>query len=130
GDPLIEPYKLGAGEVLAKVCKRFNVPAEIIMHVNGVQDARRLRAGQLLKIPRGPLHVRIDRSDFRLDLYAQDTYIRSFQVGLGKSGTPTGKWLVEDRLKDPTYFPPPSAPDKRVVAPGPNNPLGRFWIAI
>ena len=62
GDPLFEAYKLGNGEVLEKVSKRFDVPAGIIMKVNGVKDARRLRAGQQLKMPRGPFQARIDIS--------------------------------------------------------------------
>jgi LysM repeat protein len=131
GDPLFDSYKLGPGEVLAKVSKRFSVPPEIIMRVNGIKDPRRLKAGQLLKAPRGPFECRIDRSEFRLDLYLGDTYIRSFPVGLGKDrGTPTGKWQVVDRLKDPTYYPPENSPIKKVMPPGPQNPLGRFWIAL
>ena len=131
-DPLVEVYTVQPGETLVAIAKRYKVSPEIIMRINGIRDARRLRAGQRIKVPHGPFHVRIDKSDFRLDLYLQDLFVRSFKVGLGSDGgTPTGVWKVKNRLKNPTYFPPPSAPEKRVIpADDPANPLGEFWIGL
>jgi LysM repeat protein len=133
-DPLIERYAVESGDVLVHIGRKFSVPYEIIMRINGIRDARRIRAGQVLKVPRGPFHAVIDKSDFRLDLYLQDLYVRSFRVGLGADyGTPEGVWVVKEgeRLRNPTYYPPPGSPIKRILPPNdPKNPLGEYWIAL
>jgi lipoprotein-anchoring transpeptidase ErfK/SrfK len=108
------------------------VPHEVIMSINGIPAPEKIRAGQKLKIPRGPFHARIYKSDFRLDVYLGDVYVRSYRVGLGATGsTPEGIWRVKERLPNPTYYPSASATDKRIIPPDdPNNPLGEHWIGL
>lgn len=108
------------------------MPYEILMTMNGIGDPRKVRAGQRLKIPRGPFHAKIHKSKFRLDVYLQDLYVRSYRVGLGtEGGTPEGVWKVKNRLKNPTYFPPASSEQKRIIpADDPSNPLGERWIGL
>lgn len=132
GDPLFDLYEIRAGDNLISIGRRYEVPHEAIMLINGIADARRIRAQQKIKVPNGPFHAEISISQFRLDLYLQDTYVRSFRVGLGASqSTPAGVWLVKDRLENPTYFPPASATDKRIIPPNdPGNPLGVRWIGL
>ncbi|MBL8879603.1 MAG: L,D-transpeptidase family protein [Phycisphaerales bacterium] len=132
GDPLVEIYTVQSGDKLANVARRYNIPYDIILRINGISDASKLRLGQKLKIPLGPFHARISKSQYRLDLYLQDVFVRSFSIGLGKNdGTPTGEWRVRDRQPNPTYYPSESAPDKRVIAADdPSNPLGEYWIAL
>jgi LysM repeat protein len=131
-DPLTATYTIKSGDVLLNIGKQFDVPHEIIMRINGIEDPRRIRAGQRLKVPRGPFHVKIHMSAFRLDVYLQHLYVRSYPVGLGVDrSTPAGKWVVKDRLKNPTYYPPASASEKRIIPPDdPTNPLGEYWIDL
>lgn len=131
GDPLTGTYTVQSGDVLVKIAPQFNVPHEALMRVNNIRDASRLRVNQRLKIIRGPFHVKIDKSEFRMDVYLRDLYVHSFPVGLGRNGTPTGKWTVKNRLKNPRYYPPASSPYKHeVAADDPNNPLGERWIGL
>lgn len=132
GDTLVEVYTVQSGDRLARVARKYDVPYEIILRINGISDAGRISVGQRLKIPRGPFHARISKSQYRLDLYLQDVFVRSYRVGLGKeNGTPTGEWRVRDRIANPTYYPPESATDRRVIAADdPSNPLGEYWIAL
>jgi len=131
-DPLIESYVVQPGDVLLNIAKKYDVPYEALMEVNGIADATKIRVDQKLKAPRGPFHVKIYKSKFRMDVYLQDLYIRSFRVALGsENGTPEGVWRVKNRLENPTYYPPGSATDKRIIAPDdPNNPLGKRWIGL
>lgn len=130
-DPLLEHYTVQDGDLLLRIGRKFSVPYEVIERINNVQ-ASRIRAGQRLYVPRGPFHAVIDRSAFRMDVYLQDDYVRSFPVGLGADrGTPLGTWRVKERLLKPTYYPPASATDKRILGPSdPENPLGGFWIGL
>lgn len=132
GDPLIDTYTIQSGDVLEKVGKKLGAPAEALMLMNGISDARRIRAEQKIKVPKQAFYAKIYKSQFRLDLYLGDTYLRSYRVGLGaEGGTPEGVWKVENRLKNPTYFPSESAKNKTVIAPNdPNNPLGEWWIGL
>lgn len=131
-DPCVTEYTVQSGDRLANIAPQHEVPHDVILLVNGIADATRIRVGQRLKIPRGPFHVRIDKSEFRLDVYLRDLYVRSYRVGLGtEGGTPEGMWRVKNRLLKPTYYPPESASDKRIIPPGdPTNPLGTRWIGL
>lgn len=131
-DPLVETYTVQRGDKLVHVARRYDIPHEAIMLVNEIRDPSRIAEGMKLAVPRGPFHARIYKSRFRLDLYLQDLYLRSFPVGLGvDSGTPTGTWRVKNRQPNPTYYPPASAADRRVIPPNdPRNPLGEYWIGL
>lgn len=131
-DPCVTEYTVQSGDRLANIAPQYEVPHDVILLVNGIADATRIRVGQRLKIPRGPFHVRIDKSEFRLDIYLREVYVRSYRVGLGtEGGTPEGTWRVKNRLLKPTYYPPESASDKRIIPPGdPTNPLGTRWIGL
>lgn len=131
-DPLFATHVVQPGENLTAIGAKYKVPAEAIMLINGIADARKLRAAQKLKVPQGPFHARISKTDFRLDVFLGDTYVRSYRVGLGsQGGTPEGVWRVKERLENPTYYPPVSATDKRIIAPDdPANPLGEHWIGL
>ena len=120
------------GDVLVGISKRFRVPYEVLMRINGIRKAEGLRAGETIKVLRGPFHAKIFKSKFRLDVYLQDVYVRSFPVGLGGAdSTPEGAWKVKNRQPNPTYYPPASAKVKRIIpADDPDNPLGEHWIGL
>lgn len=132
GDPLFDEYEVRPGENLIGIGRKYQTPSDAIMLINGIRDARQLRAGQRLKVPHGPFNVVISLSKHRLDVYLQDLYVRSYPVGLGADqSTPAGVWVVKERLFNPTYYPPASAKDKRIIAPNdPRNPLGEHWIGL
>jgi lipoprotein-anchoring transpeptidase ErfK/SrfK len=129
-DPLITTYVVQPGDALINIGKQFAVPHEAIMMINGISE--RIHPGQRLKVPRGPFNAKIYKSAFRLDVYLQDLYLRSFPVALGVDhGTPEGEWKVKERLPNPTYYPPASAEIKRIIPPDdPTNPLGEHWIGL
>lgn len=131
-DPLVDQYTVQGGDVLVRIGQEYKVPSDILMRINGIKDERLLRADQKIKVLRGPFHARIQRSDFRLDVYLQDLYVKSFRVALGADqGTPLGVWRVKERLSNPTYYPPASSDKKRIIPPSdPENPLGGYWIAL
>ena len=131
-DPLVSAYTVQSGDVLVRIGNHYDVPAEALMRINGIRDARNLRADQTIKVLKGPFNVRIYSSEFRLEVYLQDLYLRSYRVALGADqGTPMGVWRVKERLDNPTYYPSPSAEDKRIIAANdPANPLGERWIGL
>lgn len=55
-DPEFIEYKVGAGETLYTISKRFQVAADYIQEFNNLQGSS-LKAGQTLRIPQGPRAV-------------------------------------------------------------------------
>jgi LysM repeat protein len=133
-DKLCGTYKVEPGEQLRNIARTFNVPYEAIMEINKITDPSKLQADQIIKIVHGPFHAIIDRSEFTMDLYLQDTFVKSFQVGLGKEEedmeTPTGLWVVEQggKLIKPRWTDPLT--QRTYEADDPDYPLGSRWIAL
>ena len=145
-DPYTFAYTFQAREVLAGrngVERRLglHVPAQLILKVNGITDATKIRAGQTLKMIYGPFHAVVTKKDFTLDLYLHrgelpKIFIRRLKVGLGKNGsTPVGMWrlaLGKKMVRAP-WNPPPNSPIKRKILWGePDYPLGKmgYWISL
>lgn len=136
-DPFSRHYVIKPGEFLGKIAPRHDVPWRFIARINNITDARRIRAGQRLKIIDGPFHAVVDKSDFRLELYLQANgdphalFIRSFTVGLGAhDSTPLGKFIVKrgSKLTNPEWTNPRTG---QVFHPeDPRNPIGERWIGL
>jgi len=131
GDPLSETYSVRSGEVFETIGRKYKVPYEILMEINRIRNPRSLQAGQSLKVVNGPFHAKVYRSTFTMDVYLQNTYVRSYKVGLGKidTETPTGLWRVKPggKLVKPIW----TDQDGKTHHPeDPNYPLGSRWIAL
>jgi L,D-transpeptidase ErfK/SrfK len=70
-------------------------------------------------------------------LIRDERYVRTFPIGIGRQGfsTPEGKYRVTAKMKDPVWKVPekiraerPELPE--FVLPGPDNPLGAYWIQL
>jgi len=131
-DKLCGSYKVKMGDQLRIIGERYKVPTEILMQINNIRSPQALQAGQTIKVINGPFNAKIYASSFVMDLYLQNTYVRSFPVGLGKPGkeTPTGLWRVKPGGK--LISPPWTDPDThKVYHPGdPDYPLGSRWIEL
>ena len=132
GDALCESYLVKSGDLLALIADRYRVPYEILMQINNISRPEALQAGQTIKVIDGPFHAKVSRSSFTLDLYLQNTYVRSFKVGLGKPGmeTPRGLWRVKPggKLIQPIWTNPLDG--KTYHPEDPDYPLGSRWIAL
>ncbi len=133
GDTLTATYKVQQGDLLSQVAKQYHVPYEILLTINNIRRPENLRAGETIKVIKGPFHAIIYRSTFTLDLYlGNKTYVKSYKVGLGEEGlgTPTGKWRVKPggKLIKPTWTDPTTG--RTYIASDPDYPLGSRWIAL
>jgi hypothetical protein len=132
GDKLCSSYKVSPGDLLSKIGEMYNVPYEILMQINGIERPELLTAGATIKVINGPFNAIVYRSTFTMDLYLQNTYVKSFKVGLGKAGmeTPTGRWRAKEggKLVQPIWTDPVSG--KTYHPEDPDYPLGSRWIAL
>jgi LysM repeat protein len=132
-------YVVKPGDHLQKIAGKHDVTWEFLCRINGMSDPRKLRAGQTLKLIKGPFHATVSKSAFMMDVYLGapggpgSLYVTSFPVGLGTDdSTPTGTWEIkpQSKLRNPTYYNPKEEGDRIVAADDPKNPLGEFWMGL
>ena len=130
-DRLCSTYKVKPGDLLSAIGKQHKVPWEILKEINGIARAEALPAGGIIKVINGPFHTRIYCSTFTMDLYLQNTFVKSFPVGLGQPGmeTPTGLWCVRPggKLIKPAWT---DHTGKTFRPEDPDYPLGSRWIGL
>ncbi len=129
GDPLVERYVLQPGDTLGKIARTNKLAVDLLAQLNGIADLDRIREGQTIKIVKGPFRAVVDKSDYALDVYLGETFVKRFPVALGADdSTPAGEWRVSTKLKNPTYYPPRGG--AIIAADDPQNPLGERWIGL
>jgi lipoprotein-anchoring transpeptidase ErfK/SrfK len=122
-----EPHFVEYGETLESIAKQYDVPWEYLSRLNRVAP-QKLQAGQQLKVVRGPFGAVVDLSEYCLTVHAHGWYVNRYVVGIGREQkTPVGRFTVEEKLENPTWY----NPDGGIVeADDPENPLGEFWIGL
>lgn len=124
---LIErPYEVQPGDTLEKIADDYEVPWQLLANINGIRDPRAVRPGQMLKVLKGPFDAYVNLSQFELVLYLGNRYAGRFHIGIGRDQeTPEGKFMVERKLTNPTYYGQPV-----IDKDDPNNPLGEYAIDL
>lgn len=144
-------YVVKKGDTLQLISSRVGVAAKHIAESSGIDPKKPLQKGQILRINTTRIvpkevdnGVIINIPDRTLYLF-RDGAVSAFPVGLGMPSwrgltrwrTPTGEFTVLGKQKDPTWFVPESMQwkmqlegkeVKKIVPPGPENPLGRFAV--
>jgi len=123
----LEPYQVQSGDFLQRVAPKYGINWEYLAVLNRV-DPRRVRAGQKLKVIKGPFSAFVDLSDFELTVHCHGFFVKRYSIGTGRnSSTPVGKFAVLDRIAAPQY----TDPNGKVTEGGaPTNPLGTHWIDL
>lgn len=139
GDWLVSEYAVQGGDSYDRIRKRQQLAVDwrLLERINRT-PASRIRVGQKLKLVNGPFNVVVDKSDFRLDIYAGSPddvanwiYIRSFNVGLGENdSTPIGTFKVKigGKAVEPNWTNPRTG--EQYDGKDPKNPIGNRWIGI
>ncbi|MFN3166165.1 MAG: L,D-transpeptidase family protein [Phycisphaeraceae bacterium] len=141
-DPIVALHKVQSGEYLGTIANTYRTPYQFIERVNNI-EARRLQAGQTIQVLKGPVHARVDKSDYRMDLYVVDDaglpiFLKSFDVGLGEfDSTPVGEYRIKPGSKvgpDAANGKGPSWRNPRTGkvydSDDPDIPIGEYWMAL
>ncbi|BCR05568.1 L,D-transpeptidase [Desulfuromonas versatilis] len=141
------PYVVGQGETLIELARRAGVGYGAMVRANPGVDPWLPPPGKEIILPyaailplgSGP-GITINLAEMRLYLVwdeAGSRRVRIYPIGIGREGrnTPEGLYKVISRAENPSWTPPPSIRKERpelppVVPPGPDNPLGDFWIGL
>jgi lipoprotein-anchoring transpeptidase ErfK/SrfK len=103
---------------IARYQRRFDLPK------TGIVDGRTRQAmvGRLV----------VNLSQRKVRLIRHGRVIRTYPIAIGQPAypTPTGEYEINDKQKDPVWYPPdsPWAAELSSIPAGPGNPLGTRWI--
>jgi L,D-transpeptidase ErfK/SrfK len=138
------------GSSFTKIGSRFGESPKVLAHDNGMEVTDVLHAGDTIHVDNRHI-IPIEGSDLievnlpqRMLFHFEDGSLTgAYPVAIGQPGkqwqTPTGAFKVIQMREDPTWRVPASiqkeeeAEGKDVVDeidPGPDNPLGRYWIGL
>lgn len=119
-------YKVQANDNLWVLGKRYGVSGDLIKMINKLPNDK-LNINQSLKIPEGPFHVVISKSNHTLELKQGDKIVKVYRVALGKDGgTPVGEYTVTNKLENPKWY----SPEGPIPFGDPRNMLGTRWIGF
>lgn len=141
-------YRIKAGDTLGKIGARYGVEPDVLLRENGLDPARPLKIGRELRldnrhiVPAGHADGIIinapQRMLFRLRVGKVD---KAYPVGMGRRDWPTdrGDFKITSKQEGKTWFVPLSIQKemellgeevRSEVPPGPDNPLGRYWMGL
>jgi lipoprotein-anchoring transpeptidase ErfK/SrfK len=138
--------KLYYSSPLEKISEKFHIAPELLQNLN--PDALFLEGEEIVvpnvrtdlpTIQNGKLRVTVSRknSDVTVSLNGHVIFYAPISHGGKRNPVPAGKRKVNGIIKDPPYKYDPklfwdAEPHHRpaLIPPGPNNPVGKVWIAI
>ena len=142
-------YTVQQGESLTKIGARFGENPALLARENGLRFPSVLKSGMSLKIDNRHIVPNSDLANGilinipqRMLFHIRSTTLRTaYPVGLGRPSwpTPTGRFRIIGMQRDKEWIVPESIQEemrqagKEVltrVPPGPDNPLGKYWIGL
>lgn len=117
------------GETLGAIAKRHGTTPECIARINRLKDVNTVRTGQKLKVLQGSFRILVEKGERRLTLLLDGIPLRTYAVGIGtpEQPTPTGTFLIEEKVPEPPWHPPGRAP---LPYGHPENILGTRWMGF
>lgn len=142
-----------AEDTLSDIARRFNIGYEEIVRANPNVDPWLPRAGTPIVLPTQFVLPDAPRSGIVINLAALRLYyfpprkkdepqtVITHPIGIGRVGwiTPLGSTKITGKRKDPWWYPPASVRKEHAadgdplplkVAPGPDNPLGKYALGL
>ncbi len=140
-------YILGPGETLIELARRSGTGYLALAQANPEVDPWLPPTGQRILLPYAFLlpqpaeeGITINLAELRLyHIWSEEgrQRIRAYPVGIGTEGrdTPEGTFTVVQRIQNPSWTAPASLrvtnPEGPLsIPPGPDNPLGDYWIGL
>jgi hypothetical protein len=81
----------------------------------------------------GP-RILVNLARFELILDRPGFPLKRYPIACGSADwpTPTGRFVIYEKVQDPSWIPPdsPWAKEAKTIPPGPDNPLGTRWIGL
>ena len=119
-------HEVKMGDTLGKICKQYNVSADLVKISNGMKTEV-VRLGQKLRIWTGKFSVYANKHLNTLMLKSGEDVLKVYSVSTGvNNSTPVGTFKITTKLENPVWFKagaiiPPESPE---------NVLGTRWMGF
>lgn len=141
-------YTVKAGDTLVSIGARKGIESATLAAMNGLKPKTALKPGQVLNIDNRHIvpadlddGILINIPQRKVFLLADGRVEGNYPIGPGKAvfATPVGSFSVIQMRENPTWYVPKSIQEeraragkvvKKTVPPGPDNPLGGYWIGL
>ncbi len=142
-------YTVQQGDSLTKIGARFGQNPALLARENGLRFPGPLKPGMILQIDNRHIMPKVDLIDGILINIPQRMLFNfrgaitrtAHPVGLGRPNwsTPTGRFRIIGKQRDKEWIVPESIQKEMRLAgkevltrvlPGPDNPLGKYWIGL
>ncbi len=145
----ITDYLVTKGDTLRSIGARYGIDSATLVRENNLPASARLASGQVVRIDnRHIVSAALDSVELIVNVPQRMLFHRGadgvtvgYPVAVGRPSwpTPSGAFVVEVLERHPTWNVPVSILEESrrrgriqaaVVPPGPDNPLGEFWIGL
>lgn len=117
-----------AGETIEDIAAKYQVPAKLLININGLQRPELLTSGTELKVVPGPFRAQIDLERGEMTLFLRRLYAGRFPISVGNDPTPkAGDFEIKEKKPGQTYYAAGGSP---IDAANPQNPYGRHWMDL
>ncbi|HEX9880002.1 MAG TPA: L,D-transpeptidase family protein [Candidatus Binatia bacterium] len=137
-------HRVEPGESLLDVARRYHLGYQELIDANPEVDPWVPPVGMEIQIPSVWILPRekargfvLNIPEMRLYYYLPDSKVMTFPLGVGMEGwdTPAGTYWIGEKRKDPVWYVPASIQHemeqpRKAVPPGPDNPLGSYWMRL
>ncbi len=139
----IDSHQIEEGQTLHEIARKFGLGYNQMALYHPEVDPWLPEAGRVIDIPSKwilpPTRHRaavVNIPEMRLYRFFEEHHmVRTYPIGIGREGsyTPVMESRVIEKIEKPSWTVPPSAWEKygrKVLPPGPENPLGDYWIGL
>ena len=139
-------YVVKRGDTVKNISSRYGITPDELLKANKIQNPNIIQPGQSLKISTQKLIPKkiyngliINLPEYQLYHFKNGTLLDTYPIAIGKTSwkTPRGRFFVDNKALNPTWRVPPQMQKRyknkykrKIVPPGPNNPLGKYWIGL
>lgn len=123
-----ETYSVQMGDTLSDIARKFNTTVALLQKANNIKGSF-IKPLQRLKITPNKFSITIDIKSNELFLNYDDELFKRYKIASGapKSPTPTGNFVIKNKMKNPPWYPPTGG----IIPPdSPENILGSRWMGL
>jgi len=139
-------YIVKRGDTVKNISSRYGITSEELLKANKIINPNIIQPGQSLRITTQKIIPKkiyngliVNIPEYQLYHFKNGTLLGTYPIAIGKPSwkTPGGRFFVDNKALNPTWRVPPQMQKRyknkyknKVVPPGPNNPLGKYWIGL
>ena len=116
------------GETVESIAAKYQIPAQLLININGIQRPDAMTSGTELKVVPGPFRGEIDTQKGEITLFVQRMYAGRFRITVGNDPTPRpGDYSVKEKMPGQTFY---TEGGTAIAAQAPTNPYGKHWLNL